>query len=589
MRNTFRQLTLASGIPSLALAVFAAGFALISAFRLRWTCDDAFISFRYAKNLTEGLGLVFNAGEVVEGYTNFLWTILMALGIFLKLDPRVFAEGLGLVFYAGVLYLLYAFGRRLNEKGGGGARVLVFFPLALAGYALIRHARIYASGGLETSLFTFLILLGTYLVYLRAHANRSLFPGAPFLVFALAAMTRPDGLLFYATAGLYLLMRRDGPGSLGGRGESLVVRARKILLEHWPLLVVFLPYFLWRYSYYGYVFPNTYYAKSGGASHFAQGWKYFTLFFNAYYVFYFLPPLLIAYAIRKAREGRRAFFKGSDPFVFFLLLPTAVAGILYYVKVGGGFMFGRFFMPFLPFLFLTMEYATLRLFRPRLALAATLIVMFAAMAYNDPYRGRPLPARHGISDESKIYRPRDLSFLSAKVRSWSRAFRESGAKIAFGGSQAFYAYYLNVPTAIEAASGLTDAYLAHRPLPKRGAIMGHEKSAPLSYLKRRGVHIHLHPGALPGRRPYNVMKVAGLPGEWRVITYRSSVMNRLAQVPDFQFRRFESYLDDYIARLHSIPREKVRRDYAEFRAYYFRWNRDESRERKILKRMREVR
>ena len=41
-------------------------------------CDDAFISFRYARNLLEGHGLVFNPGEYVEGYSNFLWVLELA-------------------------------------------------------------------------------------------------------------------------------------------------------------------------------------------------------------------------------------------------------------------------------------------------------------------------------------------------------------------------------------------------------------------------------------------------------------------------------------------------------------------------------
>ncbi|MGB7063098.1 MAG: hypothetical protein WBF13_12190, partial [Candidatus Zixiibacteriota bacterium] len=46
---------------------------------LRFVCDDAFISFRYAKNFVEGHGLVYNIGEKVEGYSNFLWTLLLSL------------------------------------------------------------------------------------------------------------------------------------------------------------------------------------------------------------------------------------------------------------------------------------------------------------------------------------------------------------------------------------------------------------------------------------------------------------------------------------------------------------------------------
>ena len=41
--------------------------------------DDAMISMRYARNLAEGHGLVWNPGEApVEGYTNLLWTLWMA-------------------------------------------------------------------------------------------------------------------------------------------------------------------------------------------------------------------------------------------------------------------------------------------------------------------------------------------------------------------------------------------------------------------------------------------------------------------------------------------------------------------------------
>src|SRR3990172_1439759 len=42
--------------------------------------DDAMISMRYARNLAEGYGLVWNpGGERVEGYTNPLWVVFMAV------------------------------------------------------------------------------------------------------------------------------------------------------------------------------------------------------------------------------------------------------------------------------------------------------------------------------------------------------------------------------------------------------------------------------------------------------------------------------------------------------------------------------
>ena len=49
--------------------------------------DDAYISFRYARNAALGHGLVYNPGEPVEGYTNFLWTALFIPVELLGLDP----------------------------------------------------------------------------------------------------------------------------------------------------------------------------------------------------------------------------------------------------------------------------------------------------------------------------------------------------------------------------------------------------------------------------------------------------------------------------------------------------------------------
>src|SRR5438552_142444 len=73
------------------LASFAI-FAIIS-YRLRlYTLDDAFISLRYARNLAKGHGIVFNAGERVEGYTNFLWVVILAAPFLLRVDPVAFAH-----------------------------------------------------------------------------------------------------------------------------------------------------------------------------------------------------------------------------------------------------------------------------------------------------------------------------------------------------------------------------------------------------------------------------------------------------------------------------------------------------------------
>src|SRR6185437_4110074 len=81
-----RAAALSRGVRLALLAALGAA-ALAWAWHLAWLCDDSFISFRYARNLAHGNGLVWNVGERVEGYTNFLWTVIAAGAIRAGLHP----------------------------------------------------------------------------------------------------------------------------------------------------------------------------------------------------------------------------------------------------------------------------------------------------------------------------------------------------------------------------------------------------------------------------------------------------------------------------------------------------------------------
>ena len=76
---------------------------------LAGVAEDAFISFRFARNLVEGYGLVWNPGEPpVEGYTNFLWLMLAALLLRLGLDPVIGSQVWGVA--ASLVTLAYKIG-----------------------------------------------------------------------------------------------------------------------------------------------------------------------------------------------------------------------------------------------------------------------------------------------------------------------------------------------------------------------------------------------------------------------------------------------------------------------------------------------
>jgi hypothetical protein len=80
---------------------------------LDYTSDDAYISFRYARNLGDGLGLVWNPGEHVEGYSNFLWVMILAGAYRLGADIVVSGRWLGFVFAVAAGLGTYALSRDL--------------------------------------------------------------------------------------------------------------------------------------------------------------------------------------------------------------------------------------------------------------------------------------------------------------------------------------------------------------------------------------------------------------------------------------------------------------------------------------------
>src|ERR1700692_2518820 len=115
--------------------------------------DDAYITFRYARNLAEGLGLVYNPGEWVLGTTAPLWAILLAGGYLLGItDLAWLATLLSAICDAASAVLLVALGLRLGWRPAGAALI------GLA-WALNPMSIAFATGGMETSLFVLMALV----------------------------------------------------------------------------------------------------------------------------------------------------------------------------------------------------------------------------------------------------------------------------------------------------------------------------------------------------------------------------------------------------------------------------------------------
>jgi arabinofuranosyltransferase len=168
------------------------------------TIDDAYITFRYARNLLQGNGPVFNPGQAVLGTTTPLYMGVLALlalpiGGAAAPFPDI-AWILNALADALTCLLLIRIGYRLRSPGAGWA--------AAALWAVSPMSVTFAVGGLETSLF---ILLLVSVLYFRLQGNLI----AVSVLSGLAFLTRPDALILLGLVWGELVfsnLRRPGPG-----------------------------------------------------------------------------------------------------------------------------------------------------------------------------------------------------------------------------------------------------------------------------------------------------------------------------------------------------------------------------------------
>jgi len=319
--------------------------------------DDAYISFRYARNLAEGYGLVFNPGyERVEGYTDLLWVLLLA---------GAHAAGFAIERVAPLLSLAATV--VLGSLVAGVAwvwtpaerRAWALLPLALL--AATRSVAVWATSGLETRLFELLVFAGV--LRLLAEDRRlcagtaRVAPGAA-LLFALATLTRPDGLLISGCAlGAAALFRaRRWRERLGWLASSAGLYALAVGGQ-----------LLFRSSYYGEWLPNTYYAKVDGRLWWDAGLRYGAAFALEYGLVLWLP-FLVAGVAHFARRGRAL--------VPVLFLAVSVPHALYVMSIGGDHFEYRPFDLYFPFAYLLIGAGALELARSARAAAG----VWAALA-----------------------------------------------------------------------------------------------------------------------------------------------------------------------------------------------------------------
>jgi arabinofuranosyltransferase len=450
--------------------------------------DDAFISYRYAVNLATGHGLVFNPGEYVEGFTNLLWTLLVAAGIRLGLEAPTGGLVLSLVFGALTLVMVHLYTARFLPRRFAWAAAAA--PLVL----LASNSFVcWMSTGLETPLF----------LCLSVAALLSFDMGRPLATAALCVLlflTRPEGgveagVLLGAT---WIMAMMQGPYTV--RRVAAASLPPLIFVAAVVLVTIF------RLAYYGDWVPNTFHAKVGQIPIW-QGVLYVERFFDDGNLL-LLPGAALGIVL-VARLRIPALF--------------ALITVAYTIMVGGDvFSHGRFLLPIFPVL-LAAAIAACALLIPRSIAAAGvlgLLVPATALAnlYNPVIDYRRLPFSSDYFDHPHYTFPYSYKRARAKIHYFivpdeQRVVDDRAAAIqrARPGSRLIacvgigkLAYYHPEFTILDMV-GLTDRHIAEstKTLPDTLVIPGHSRTDSDYVLSRQPDIIilpdlsDLKPGRLP--------------------------------------------------------------------------------------------
>jgi arabinofuranosyltransferase len=356
-----------------------------------WLSDDAFITLRTVDNFWNGYGLRWNPIERVQAYTHPLWMLVLAAAYGVTREPHLTTLAVSLGVTAASVWLLF---RRLTPAG----RAVAFLPLAGS-----RAFVDYSTSGLENPLSHLLLAAFWLLALADAPPSRRRLLTLTTLA-SLCMLTRLDLALLTAPGLLVEIVRafRQSEGRSTAAGRPL--RGSGVMAA---LAIGALPLLLWHafaLFYYGFLFPNTAYAKLGtsipSAELMAQGLRYLSESFRA-------DPLTLLTIAAAVLVGFWRSTMHSAALAFAL-----VASLAYVVRAGGDFMSGRFLTP--PFLCAVVLLATRLPARwpsvVPLALVAALAV--GVVPPTSPLRmGTPfvpsgyVRAEHGIVDERGVHYP----------------------------------------------------------------------------------------------------------------------------------------------------------------------------------------
>ncbi len=226
--------------------------------------DDAYIFFSYAKNLAAGKGFVYgNCPEVVEGCTSFLWTLICAASWWLHLNQF----GVLVVAFVCLLLTHLTWFKLLHRTCGEELPVVVLAVFLLSSPA---HLCWMSFTCMDVSLYALTVALLARVIFLPRE-NRL----AASVLFAAVPLVRPEMMMLGPAAlALYFVS--------GFIWKEWSCRRTRVFLYFFIFALSLGALTVFRMAYFGYPFPNTFYAKVSPSLFYniSAGFGYLALFIS---------------------------------------------------------------------------------------------------------------------------------------------------------------------------------------------------------------------------------------------------------------------------------------------------------------------
>ena len=298
--------------------IFRSSFVDYSGVRHFLLFDDGMISLKYALNIANGFGPVWNIGEFVEGFSNPLWTLIMSFFICVfgrDLAPLCIQLMALLLLTLSGFYIYKLASIITTQSGNKESPFTLLSSVLFFSYYPVSY---WSLSGMEVSLLVFLTIVTTYIIlkHIYIQVNKYIYVNV-FILISIAYVIRPDGFLVLLPLLGMLLLKEY-------KSESIsLVKVSSMLIFCCTILTVS----LWRYYAYHDIFPNTYYLKIDGYDllwRLQNGIGFITPYLKQMSLFIIMSIMFSIYM-----------FRNDGNALWFWLLMMPLISIAYQVYVGG--------------------------------------------------------------------------------------------------------------------------------------------------------------------------------------------------------------------------------------------------------------